>query len=156
LVLYPSIVEGFGLVPFEAAAVGTPALAHASTAPGELLGGTAAVMATWSPSSWATRADHLIQNDAAAASLVDEVVEAAQQHTWRRCAERTWAAVDATLAMPRRSIHADDGGALARISPSPLPASTAATLRFTVARGVPAVRRRVSGLLSSVRRSGAT
>jgi glycosyltransferase involved in cell wall biosynthesis len=156
LVLYPSVVEGFGLVPFEAAAVGTPSLAHAGTAPGELLGSTTAVMSTWSPGAWAARADHLVRNREAAASLVSEVLEAAQRHTWRRCAERTWAAIDATLALPRRSIHTDDGGALARISPSPLPAPTPAKLRFTVARGVPAIRRRLAGVLSKVRRSGAT
>ena len=156
LVLYPSVVEGFGLVPFEAAAVGTPSLAHAGTAPGELLGGTSAIMSTWSPDSWAARADHLVRSREASASLVAQVIEAAQRHTWRRCAERTWEAIDATLAMPRRTIHADDGGALARVTPSPVPAPRPTRWRFTVARSVPAVRRRLSGILSKVRRSGAT
>jgi len=156
LVLYPSVVEGFGLVPFEAAAVGTPSLAHAGTAPGELLDGTAAIMSTWSPESWAARANELIRHPETSQALVSQVVAAAQHHTWRRCAERTWVAVDAALAMPRRTIHADDGGSLARISPSPLAAATPAKLRFTVARGVPGVRRRLVGLLSKVRRSGAT
>jgi glycosyltransferase involved in cell wall biosynthesis len=156
LVLYPSVVEGFGLVPFEAASVGTPCLAHASTAPGELLGNTSAAMSTWSPSSWAARGDHLVRSRDGAENLVAEVVAAAQHHTWRRCGERTWDAIDAVLAMPRRTLHADDGGALARVSPSPLAPALPANVRFLVARGVPAVRRRLTGLLSKVRRPGAT
>ncbi len=156
LVLYPSVVEGFGLVPFEAAAVGTPCLAHAGTAPGELLGGTSAVMSTWSPLTWAARADQLIRHRAAMPqTLVAEVVEAANSTRGVDVPN-----APGTPSTPRSPCRA------AAFMPTTAerwhgfhrhhsPIRTPAKLRFTLARGVPAVRRRLSGLLSKVRRSGA-
>ena len=47
LVLYPTVHEGFGLIPFEAAAAGVPCLWAAGTALGELLPETAAEIVPW-------------------------------------------------------------------------------------------------------------
>jgi glycosyltransferase involved in cell wall biosynthesis len=146
LILYPSIVEGFGLVPFEAAAVGTPTLAHAGTAPGELLHGTPAVIDSWAPRTWAERATTLIASDEARHALVGAITDVAARHSWRACAERTWEAVDSTLAAPRRSIHGEDGGGLAQIAKRGTAHPLAAQLRFDVARGVPAAVRRIRRL----------
>jgi glycosyltransferase involved in cell wall biosynthesis len=143
LVLYPSIVEGFGLVPFEAAAVGTPCLAHAGTAPGELLAGTDAIVSSWRVEEWANRAGALIDGPRHARVVVDQVLAVAAEHTWRRCATRTWDAIDHALASPRRTVHAEDGGELSRVAPRAWPSPAAATVRFDAARGVPAVRRRL-------------
>lgn len=144
LVLYPSIVEGFGLVPFEAAAVGRPSLAHAGSAPGELLAGTEALIESWDPAEWAARTADLIGNDASARALVGEVAAVAAQHTWDRCGELTWKAIDHALASPRRALHADDGSRLARVAPTPTARRLAATrVRFDSARLIPALRRRL-------------
>jgi glycosyltransferase involved in cell wall biosynthesis len=152
VVLYPSIVEGFGLVPFEAAVVGTPCLAHAGTAPGELLAGTSAVIESWDPDVWATRAAKLAANEELTRALVGEVEAVAHRHTWRACAERTWAAIDHTVAAPRRSIHADDGRRLVRVGPQlaqrRLPG---VRVRFDVARGIPAVSRRITKMRMRLR-----
>ena len=141
--LYPSIVEGFGLVPFEAAAMGTPCLAHAGTAPGELLAGTAALVQSWEPAAWADRAAELIGDRDRAAAVTAEIAAVTVAHTWRRCAERTWSAVDTALASPRRMMHGDDGSSLTRIAGDPARRAIGGALRFDVARGLPAVKRRI-------------
>jgi glycosyltransferase involved in cell wall biosynthesis len=144
VVLYPSIVEGFGLVPFEAASVGTPCLTYAGTAPGELLAGTDAVVVnSWSPATWAIHVSRMISDTGHASDVVNEIAEVAKLHTWKRCAERTWIAVDEALAAPRRSIHHDDGHFLSRVAPSSQRKAPGAALRFDIARGLPAVGRRL-------------
>ena len=117
--LYPSVVEGFGLVPFEAAAVGTPCLVAPGTAPAELLGGTGAPVAEWSAAAWADRLAELITDPGARAALVAEIDAVADGLTWERCAHRTWDAIDHALAAPRRARHAEDGGPLTRVAGRP-------------------------------------
>jgi glycosyltransferase involved in cell wall biosynthesis len=152
-VLYPSIVEGFGLVPFEAAAVDTPCLVHAGTAPGELLGESPAAVQSWAPSVWAARLAELSSSAEARRALVVGVQHVAAAHTWERCAERTWHAIEHALAAPRRSLHADDGGRLVRIAPAASDAP-GTTLRFDLARGIPGIRRRLRAATAAVRAGG--
>jgi glycosyltransferase involved in cell wall biosynthesis len=147
--LYPSVVEGFGLVPFEAAAVGTPCLAHDGTAQAELLGGTDAVIASWNPGDWARRIAEWIADRDLATSVVDSTRRVGDTHTWERCAEQTWEAIDHALATPRRSFHDEDGGALARVAGAAARLPSTTSLRFDVARGVPAVERRLRRVIAS-------
>ncbi len=49
LVLYPSLYEGFGLIPFEAAVYQTPSLAFCETAVEEVLGGEVIYLASHDP-----------------------------------------------------------------------------------------------------------
>lgn len=142
-VLYPSIVEGFGLVPFEAAAVGTPCLSFAGTAQGELLTGTDAVIDKWDVTAWSDRLAGWLSSEGDAKAVVAQVEAVAERYTWRSCAERTWLAFDDALARPRRSVHAEDGSPLTRIAPTDRPA-TVTDLRFDLARGIPAVGRRLN------------
>ena len=154
-VLYPSVIEGFGLVPFEAAAVGTPSLSFAGTAPGELLGATAATIDTWAPGDWAARVGSWITDSEAADRVVREVAAVAHESTWERTAERTWTAIDTALALPPRQPSGEDGGSLARIAPSVSAPRVASTLRFTVARAQPAVQRRTMALVRRARTAAA-
>ena len=152
VVLYPSVVEGFGLVPFEAAAVGTPSLSYAGTAPGEILAGTSATIRAWSPSSWARTIGAWIADPHAGADVVAEITEVAAATTWRRCAELTWDAIDSTLALP--CVGADDeeeGGPLSSVRLRSRLHRRVSALRFTTARVVPAVGRRARSLTSKVR-----
>jgi glycosyltransferase involved in cell wall biosynthesis len=146
--LYPSIVEGFGLIPFESAAAGTPCLAYAGTAQGELLRGTGAVVPSWDASVWADRVASWISDPTTASKVVAEIGQVAGAHTWERCARLTWDAIDAGLAAPRRAPAVEDGARLARISTAGFGSGSAAAtaLRFDVARGLPAARRRASKL----------
>jgi hypothetical protein len=84
----------------------------------------------------------VIDDPAAAARNVADLLGAAERHTWRRCAELTWVAIDHALAAPRRSMHADDGHLLARVTRETA-ITRGAAARFDVARGLPAVRRRL-------------
>ncbi len=149
VVLYPSIVEGFGLVPFESAAVGTPCLTFAGTAPGELLSGTSATVASWSAAEWARRVAQLIQQPGAASTLVAEIATAACGHTWELAAERTWLAIDHALATPSSRCRADDGGRLTRIAPRGRRVVGAASLRFDLVRMAPAIARRIRSTRSA-------
>jgi glycosyltransferase involved in cell wall biosynthesis len=153
-VVYPSIVEGFGLVPFEAAAVGTPCLVPAQTATAEMLGETRAAVHSWSPDEWAARLATLLADPVEAGRLIDEVAAVAARHTWQACALATWAAIDRSLALPRRALHVSDGGRLAHVDVRGN--ALGARLRFTVARGIPAVSRRAAILLPRHRAPGET
>ena len=142
-VLYPSIVEGFGLVPFEAAAVGTPCLTFSGTAPGEILAATDAVIDTWAPEAWADRIAGWLDDEHRRHAVVADVGRIAETYSWRRCAELTWEAIDATLAQPARSSKADEGGFISRVGSSTALGRRSAPLRFTLARARPALRRRL-------------
>jgi glycosyltransferase involved in cell wall biosynthesis len=151
-VLYPSVVEGFGLVPFEAAAVDTPCLAYAGTAPGQILSSTDAIIETWDPSAWAERVRGWIVDESDRADVVAQIRRVAESYSWRRCAELTWDAIDATLAQPRRSGETDEGGRLSRVADVSSVGQRSATMRFTLARAIPAVRRRVVSLAARAER----
>lgn len=152
-VLYPSVLEGFGLIPFEAAAVGTPALAFAGTAPGEFLESTDATIRSWDPGAWAERVLSWIEQPDLAAAVVAEVRAIAADTTWRACAERTWDAIDSSLAQPPVGTHPQDGGPLARVHPQSGLSRTSARARFTVARLQPALGRRIRRLAARLGRT---
>ena len=116
VVLYPSVVEGFGLVPFESAAAGTPCLTYDGTAPGELLAGSGAAVSSWDPAVWGDRVADVIDRPERAQALVDATLAVAAEHTWERCAEWTWSAIDHALASPARSRHPEDGGPVTQIA----------------------------------------
>jgi glycosyltransferase involved in cell wall biosynthesis len=143
VVLYPSIIEGFGLVPFEAAAVGTPCLVSNSAAPGELLGATPAAITSWDPSDWASAVAEIAGDSARAADVVRSTLAAGQTLTWEGSARLTWEAIDAALAAPRRWRHTEDGSNLTRVAASAEGRSTALKLRFDFARLIPGARRRL-------------
>jgi glycosyltransferase involved in cell wall biosynthesis len=110
LVLYPSLIEGFGLVPFEAAAVGTPSLAPAASAIGEALAGCKGLVRSWEVDEWARAAASILSSPGAAVEVVDDIRGASADLTWDAVAVRTWAATDATLAQPHAYRHSEEGG----------------------------------------------
>ncbi len=88
LVLHPSLYEGFGLVPFEAALAGTPCLSSAQTALAELLPSDAEIIAAWDPGVVADQALGLIREPERRARLVAALERRAHDFTWDRTAER--------------------------------------------------------------------
>jgi glycosyltransferase involved in cell wall biosynthesis len=143
LVLYPSVVEGFGLVPFEAASVGTPCLAFEGTAPGEYLAGTGALVSGWDVRVWARRSAELLASAESSERLVTAVRAAAAGLTWRRSAELAWQAVDSVMAQPCEATYADDGAPWATVSSRAKRGLRSARPRFAALRTVSAVRRRL-------------
>lgn len=88
LVLYPSLCEGFGLVPFEAAAAGVPCLSSGMGSLAEVLPEGVEVIEQWDPEVAADQAIALIQDRDRSASLVDALNRRAGEFTWDGVAER--------------------------------------------------------------------
>jgi hypothetical protein len=88
LVLYPTITEGFGLVPYEAAARGVPCLWASGTALSELLPDAAAAIVAWDAAATADRALELMRDDAARARNVAAVREAGAGLSWLQTSRR--------------------------------------------------------------------
>jgi glycosyltransferase involved in cell wall biosynthesis len=96
LVLYPSVQEGFGLVPFEAADHGVPCLWARGTALGEVLPETAAGIVPWDVASSADNALELMRDQRTSAGNVQTVRGAAAALRWDISAERLIEVYNAT------------------------------------------------------------
>jgi glycosyltransferase involved in cell wall biosynthesis len=86
LVLFPSLYEGFGLVPFEAAAFGTPCLYSWRGALSEFLPSSGALPADLSVFSSAGSAERLLDSVFAREAVVADIRAASALLTWDRTA----------------------------------------------------------------------
>jgi GT2 family glycosyltransferase len=103
LVLYPSLREGFGMVPFEAASLETPALTLRISSQQEVLGEGVRYIETLDADAAADAAWSLM-TDARARQLQVRATQAqAGRFTWRKVAEDTVCFYDRVLQMPRRA-----------------------------------------------------
>jgi GT2 family glycosyltransferase/glycosyltransferase involved in cell wall biosynthesis len=109
LVLYPTVYEGFGLVPFEAADHGTPCLWAPATSLAEVLPAEAAEIAPWDLSATAEHALALLRDPDRRERQRQTIRTAAQGLTWD-------AAAAALLEVYRQTCDAPaaPGGGLAR------------------------------------------
>jgi GT2 family glycosyltransferase/glycosyltransferase involved in cell wall biosynthesis len=82
MMFYPSVHEGFGLVPFESAAAGTACAFAAQTAVGELLPSRMALIEPWNARSTAERILPYLRSPEACAQLVSDINSAAAHLTW--------------------------------------------------------------------------
>ncbi|MDA0171527.1 glycosyltransferase [Solirubrobacter taibaiensis] len=99
-VLYPSTDEGFGLVPFEAAAAGTLPLTAPVSAMRELLGDEHALLVPWDA---ATSAQRVLPALGRPDAIVAAVRARGEQLTWDRTAREYLELYDQTLALPSRA-----------------------------------------------------
>ena len=102
-VVYPSTYEGFGLVPFEAAAANTPCLlAHVSalrsSVPSEL-----AVLTPWDARTSASRAITVLRDEGARGELVDALRAVAAPLTWSAMANGLVTAYHDAVRLPAPS-----------------------------------------------------
>ena len=88
LVIYPTVYEGFGLIPFEAADHDVPCLWARGTSLSELLPDSAAQIEPWNASSSADRALHLLRDDGARRQNVAAIRTAGTDLTWEATATR--------------------------------------------------------------------
>ena len=109
LVLYPSTVEGFGMVPFEAARYGTPTLCARRGSLAELLGDLTPALDGFDPDAAADLAWKLVHDRTAAAALTAALAERAADHTWTGVADRLLALFDDALRQPRRRMLSLEG-----------------------------------------------
>jgi GT2 family glycosyltransferase/glycosyltransferase involved in cell wall biosynthesis len=86
-VLYPTTYEGFGLMPFEAAASGRPCLFATHTALAETLPGELSTLVPWDPRESAKRVDDLLSTPGAAAEQVLAIRQAGKRFTWQSAGE---------------------------------------------------------------------
>ena len=84
-IVYPSVYEGFGLVPFEAAQAGVPCLYAATGALGELAGPELAALVPWDAEASADNVAPLLEPGAARARHVQALRDAAAATSWANC-----------------------------------------------------------------------
>ena len=106
LVLYPSVVEGFGLVPFEAAAHNTPCMWAPVSSLSELLPDDAAGIVPWDADQSAARALSLIREPGARQRNVEAIRAAAEPLTWDATAAQLVELYEATADAPGGSAGA--------------------------------------------------
>ncbi len=112
LVLYPTLQEGFGLIPFEAAAAGRPCLWAAGSALAELLPVTAAEIVAWDPAATAQGALGLMRDAFRRQANIDAVMRAGDELTWERAGARNaalYAEVCAALPSPMAQLEREQG-----------------------------------------------
>jgi hypothetical protein len=88
LVLYPTISEGFGLVPFEAAHFGVPCLSTRQGSLAEVLPTDLPTIDSFEVGPAADLAATLLRDEGAAGKLVDQILEHGRSFTWSRVAEQ--------------------------------------------------------------------
>ena len=137
LVLYPSTVEGFGLVPFEAAHHGVPTLASRRGSLDEVLPPGIPAIDTFSVTATADTAWDLLHDAVAAKELVETVQEHGRHFTWDAVAERLLGLFTDALDRPRGRVIAVAGEAgtargVAPPSADPLVAAGPASLERSV------------------------
>jgi glycosyltransferase involved in cell wall biosynthesis len=103
VLLYPTSAEGFGLVPYEAAAFGTPSV-YVPFGPLQEIGGDVPVVAAdWRPASFADAIERLLDDPALAEAQVAALAAKASTYSWDRTAEDLVRAFRQLLSLPARS-----------------------------------------------------
>ncbi len=100
LVVYPTIHEGFGLVPFEAAHQGVPCIWAAGTSLREVLPEGAAEIVAWNAEQSADRALELLRDERARERHVVAIRTAGRELTWDTTAARLLELYDAVCDAP--------------------------------------------------------
>jgi glycosyltransferase involved in cell wall biosynthesis len=86
LVLYPSLYEGFGLIPFEAAAAGTPCLYSSRSSVAEFLPTDGALILLTDAAITATRIAAVLHDADTGSAIVRAIQAAGKPLTWERAA----------------------------------------------------------------------
>jgi glycosyltransferase involved in cell wall biosynthesis len=100
VVVYPTSAEGFGFVPFEAAAFGTPTVAVSFGPLAEVQPDDQAASVSWQPSDLADAIERLIDDPDATRDAVDATRRAGNELTWDRSAEMLVELYRRALACP--------------------------------------------------------
>ena len=90
MVLYPTLSEGFGLVPFEAAAFGTPVAYSRRSALAEFLPETGALLEGWNADETSARIADVLANPQRGQDIVEAIRKAGRNLTWRELRNVIW------------------------------------------------------------------
>jgi GT2 family glycosyltransferase/glycosyltransferase involved in cell wall biosynthesis len=100
--LYPTTYEGFGLMPFEAAAHGLPCIFASHTALAEILPAELATLVPWDPVESAQRTIPLLIDPARASTQIRAIRAAGTNFTWEASGQMLVEAYYRTAASPTR------------------------------------------------------
>lgn len=112
LALYPSLAEGFGLLPFEFARQGLATLSSRLTSLGEIIPADIEHIEQFDASETADQVLRLLENEEDREKLIASLAIRAEEFTWAAAAEKTWSLFDEVLRQPRNRIHAVHGDRL--------------------------------------------
>jgi GT2 family glycosyltransferase len=105
LALYPTVAEGFGLVPFEAAAAGTACMfAPVSSLP-EVVGEPLATLVPWDVGASADRALELLGDPGKRHALAEAIGARGRSYTWAGTADRLVGVYREAANRPVRSVR---------------------------------------------------
>lgn len=99
--VFPSLVEGFGLPVLEAMAAGCAVIGSEGTAVAEVAGSAALLCDPRQPSAFATAMARVLTTTGERERLVRAGLDRAQAFQWQRCAEQTVAVYESLLHRPR-------------------------------------------------------
>jgi glycosyltransferase involved in cell wall biosynthesis len=102
-VLVPSVVEGFGLVPLEAAQAGVPCLFAAQASLAEVVSSSLATLVPWDPERSAAQVIPLLTDGTPRDAHVEKLRDDAGQWSWQRLAGQLIVAYERALRMPYRA-----------------------------------------------------
>lgn len=100
LVLYPTLSEGFGLIPFEAAHFGAPCLSTRQGGLDEVLPGGIPTIAGFDPIAAATTARTLLDDPTAGQKVVEEILGKGAEYTWEKVAAELMTVLTEVTARP--------------------------------------------------------
>jgi glycosyltransferase involved in cell wall biosynthesis len=97
-ILYPTVVEGFGLIPFEACDYDVPCIFAPTASLVELFSIDAFTITPWCTEDSAARTAEILRSETARQANVNAIKKAGQALTWARTAKRVVAAYEEILA----------------------------------------------------------
>lgn len=103
IVLYPSVCEGFGLIPFEAAAHGTATIPARSTSLLELLGEDVLYFDTFDPVANADLVNQMLTNSEMKQRQIQTILLRGEQYRWSSVADVVWQFLQRTIDAPPRA-----------------------------------------------------
>ena len=114
LVLYPTVSEGFGLIPFEAAHFGAPCLSTRQGGLDEVLPAGIPTITRYDASAAAATARILLDDPAAGQKVVEEILGKGAEYTWEKVAADLTVVLTEVTARPAcrvAAIRAEQGSA---------------------------------------------
>jgi glycosyltransferase involved in cell wall biosynthesis len=114
LALYPTISEGFGLIPFEAAHLGAPCLSTRQGSLDEVLPAGIPTISRFDPVAAAATARALLDDPAAGQKVVEEILGKGAEYSWEKVAAELMTVLTEVTGRPANrvvAIRAEHGSA---------------------------------------------
>jgi hypothetical protein len=104
VILYPTVSEGFGLVPFEAARAGTPTLSTRMGSLDEMLPPGIPTIDSFDVNTTATLVQRILSEPDLASTIVRELCDRGDHFTWDRTGTLMLELMDRALIGPRNNV----------------------------------------------------